>query len=80
MRSDFTDVLMLRVTLIADTLDEFDSEIKQGVFGLMAQLWQSYLVMIQILLDFIKANGLTYSLFGFMLMIAPATLDILRPT
>ena len=35
--------------------DEFEVKICNGDFGLMAMFWQSYLDMVQILLDFVKS-------------------------
>ena len=36
-------------------LEEFDTNIRNGDFGPMAAFWQSYIDMVQVLLDFIKA-------------------------
>lgn len=37
------------------TANEFDSKIRSGEFGPMAAFWQSYIDMVQILLDFIRS-------------------------
>ena len=38
-----------------DTYGEFEIKIRNGDFGPMAMFWQSYLDMVQILLDFVKS-------------------------
>ena len=38
-----------------DTYDEFEIKIRNGDFGPKTMFWQSYLDMVQILLDFVKS-------------------------
>lgn len=53
--SDVANALDLMSDL-CDALDEFDQKIHDGELGPMAEFWQSYIEMVQILLDFIKAT------------------------
>ena len=43
------------LSALFDTYDEFEIKIRNGDFGPKAMFWQSYLDMVQILLDFVKS-------------------------
>ena len=43
------------LSALFDTYDEFEIKIRNGDFGPKTMFWQSYLDMVQILLDFVKS-------------------------
>ena len=46
------------VNTLAQLYEKFDNSIRKGNLGPMARFWQSYLVMVQSLLDFVKSTRL----------------------
>ena len=43
------------ISALLDTYNEFETKIRNGDFGSMPMFWQSYLDMVQILLDSVKS-------------------------
>ena len=43
------------ISALHNTYDEFGFKTRNGYFGSMAMIWQGYLDMVQILLDFVKS-------------------------
>ena len=54
--SDNLEQSLLKVENLFNLFEEFEMQIKDGTFGPMAVMWQSYLDIAQIVLDFTKSN------------------------
>ena len=54
--SDNLEQSLLKVEDLFNLFEEFEIQIKDGTFGPMAVMWQSYLDLAQIVLDFTKSN------------------------
>ena len=54
--SDNLEQSLLKVEDLFNLFEEFEMQIKDGTFGPMEVMWQSYLDIAQIVLDFTKSN------------------------